>query len=150
LNASFPRRSSHPQGREVTMQHEPFSQRQPLIDLSLPVAGVDVAKKQLGEINRQQIAKLAGLAPLNCDSGAHRGQRRIRGGRQAARTCLYMAAFNARQKCPRFKQFFDGLINRGKRCHVAMTACMRKLLVVLNQMIKSNTHWNQKISGALT
>ena len=123
---------------------------------SVPGIGPDTANQlivelpELGKLNRQEIAKLAGLAPLNCDSGQHRGQRRIRGGREDVRTCLYMAAFNARQKCHRFKHFFDGLIARGKRYKVAMTACMRKLLVVLNQMVKNNTHWDQQLSGALT
>ena len=105
---------------------------------------------ELGELNRQQIAKLVGVAPLNCDSGRYRGQRRISGGREAVRTCLYMAAFNARQKCERFRKFYDGLIARGKPYQVAMTACVRKLLVVLNQMVKTNTHWDQQLSGALT
>ena len=65
------------------------------------------------------------------------------------RTCLYMAAFNARQKCERFRRYFDGLMARGKLYQVAMTACMRKLLVVLNQMVKNNTHWDQNLHGAL-
>jgi transposase len=105
---------------------------------------------ELGTLNRQEIAKLAGLAPLNCDSGRYRGQRKIRGGREDVRTCLYMAAFNARQECRRFKDYFDGLIARGKLYQVAMTACMRKLLVTLNQMVRSNTHWDQNFHGALT
>jgi transposase len=104
---------------------------------------------ELGKLNRQEIAKLAGLAPLNCDSGRFRGQRKIRGGRHDVRTCLYMAAFNARQKCRRFRDYFDGLIARGKLYQVAMAACMRKLLVTLNQMVKNNTHWNQTLHGAL-
>jgi transposase len=104
---------------------------------------------ELGKLNRQEIAKLAGLAPLNCDSGRFRGQRKIRGGRHDVRTCLYMAAFNARQKCRRFKDYFDGLMARGKLYQVAMTACMRKLLVTLNQMVKNNTHWDQNLHGAL-
>jgi transposase len=104
---------------------------------------------ELGTLNRQQIAKLAGLAPLNCDSGQHRGERHVRGGRGGVRTCLYMAAFNARQQCPRFRQFFDGLIARGKRYKVAMTARMRKLLVVLNEMVKNKTPWNPNLTGTL-
>lgn len=103
---------------------------------------------ELGKLNRQEIAKLVGVAPLNCDSGQYRGQRRIRGGREDVRTCLYMATFNARQKCDRFRRYFDGLIARGKRYQVAMTACMRKLLVTLNRMVKDNTHWNQNLHGA--
>lgn len=105
---------------------------------------------ELGTLNRQEIAKLAGLAPLNRDSGRYRGQRKIGGGRQEVRTCLYMAAFNARQKCARFKRYFDGLMARGKLYQVAMTACMRKLLVVINQMVKTNTHWDHNLHGALT
>jgi transposase len=104
---------------------------------------------ELGKLNRQQIAKPVGVAPLNCDSGPCRGQRRIGGGREQVRTCLYMAAFNARQKCARLRRYFGGLIARGKPYQVAMTACMRKLLVVLNQMVKTNTHWNHNLHGAL-
>ena len=104
---------------------------------------------ELGELNRREVAKLAGLAPLNCDSGKYRGQRRIRGGREGVRTCLYMAAFNARRKCHRFRAYFDGLIARGKPYKVAMTACMRKLLVTLNHMVKNNTHWEPNLHGAL-
>ena len=124
-----------------------------LID-SVPGIGPGTANQllaelpELGRLNRQEIAKLAGVAPLNCDSGRYRGQRRTRGGRESVRTCLYMAAFNARQKCDRFRRYFDGLVARGKRYKVAMTACMRKLLVVLNQMVKTNTHWDQNLHGA--
>jgi transposase len=122
---------------------------------SVPGIGPDTANQlvvelpELGKLNRQQIAKLVGVAPLNCDSGRYRGQRKIRGGRGGVRTCLYMAAFNARQKCQRFRDYFDGLMARGKRYQVAMTACMRKLLVVLNQMVKTNTHWDQNLHGAV-
>ena len=122
---------------------------------SVPGIGPDTANQlvvdlpELGKLNRQEIAKLAGLAPMNCDSGQYRGQRRIRGGRADVRTCLYMAAFNARQKCARFKRYLDGLMARGKLYQVAMTACMRKLLVTLNQMVKNKTHWDQNLAGAL-
>jgi transposase len=121
---------------------------------SVPGIGPDTANQlvvelpELGKLNRRQIAKLVGVAPLNCDSGGRRGEHHIGGGRESVRTCLYMAAFNARQKCRRFKAYFDGLIARGKRYQVAMTACMRKLLVTLNQMVKSNTHWDQNLHGA--
>lgn len=131
-----------------------WTHRSRIVD-SVPGIGPDTANQlivelpELGKLNRQEIAKLVGVAPLNCDSGQHRGQRRIRGGREQVRTCLYMAAFNARQKCPRFKHFFEGLVARGKLYKVAMTACMRKLLIVLNQMVKAGTYWDQKLSGAL-
>jgi transposase len=118
---------------------------------SVPGVGPDSANQlvidlpELGKLNRQQIAKLAGLAPLIRESGQFRGQRSIRGGRHDVRTTLYMLAHNAVLYCPRFKRFFDHLIARGKKHKVAMTACMRKLLVTLNQMVKTNTHWNQQI-----
>ena len=129
-------------------------QKAKVID-SVPGIGPDTANQlvvdlpQLGTLNRQEIAKLAGLAPLCCDSGRFRGQRKIRGGRHDVRACLYMAAFNARQKCRRFKDYFDGLMARGKLYQVAMTACMRKLLVTLNRMVRNNTHWDQNLHGAL-
>ena len=104
---------------------------------------------ELGRLNRGEIAKLAGLAPLNRDSGRYRGQRKIGGGRADVRACLYMAAFNARQHCDRFRDYFDGLIARGKLYQVAMAACMRKLLVTLNQMVKTNTRWNPNLHGAV-
>jgi transposase len=119
---------------------------------SLPGVGPDSANQlvidlpELGQLNRQQIAKLAGLAPLNRDSGQFRGQRTIGGGRHDVRITLYMLAHNAVLHCPRFKRFFDQLCARGKKYKVAMTACMRKLLVTLNQMVKTNTHWNQQIT----
>lgn len=116
---------------------------------SVPGIGPDSANQliidlpELGELNRQEIAKLAGVAPLNCDSGQFRGQRRIRGGRHDVRTTLYMLAHNAVLHCPRFRQYFACLKAKGKKHKVAMTACMRKLLITLNQMVKNNTLWNQ-------
>jgi transposase len=116
---------------------------------SVPGIGPDSANQlvamlpELGKINRQQIAKLAGLAPLARDSGPFKGQRTIGGGRGDLRTMLYMLAHNAVMYCPRFKQFFAHLQAQGKSYKVAMTACMRKLLITLNQMIKTNTPWQQ-------
>jgi transposase len=116
---------------------------------SVPGIGPDSANQlvidlpELGQLNRQQIAKLVGVAPLMRDSGRFRGQRTIGGGRHDIRTTLYMLAHNAVMYCPRFKQYFDDLIARGKLYKVAKTACMRKLLITLNQMVKTNTHWKQ-------
>lgn len=130
---------------------EDWNGKSQLID-SIPGVGPDSANQlvvempELGKLNRQEIAKLAGVAPVNCDSGQYRGQRRIRGGRQEVRTTLYMMAFNVTQYCPRFKSYFQRLIDRGKQYKVAMTACMRKLLVTLNQMVKTNTTWNQNLN----
>ncbi len=104
---------------------------------------------ELGKLNRQQIAKLVGVAPLNCDSGQYRGQRRIAGGRGPVRTTLYMAAFNAIRYCERFRGFASRLEQAGKPFKVIMTAAMRKLLITLNQMIKTNTEFNASIAPSI-
>lgn len=104
---------------------------------------------ELGKLNRQQIAKLVGVAPLNCDSGQHRGQRRIAGGRGQVRTTLYMAAFNAIHYCERFRGYAARLKQAGKPFKVIMTGCMRKLLITLNQMIKTNTAFNASLAPSI-
>lgn len=93
---------------------------------------------EIGQLSRQSIAKLAGVAPLANDSGPRRGQRSIQGGRGPVRNTLYMAAFNAMRYCERFKQFAKRLSDAGKPFKVVVTATMRKLLVMLNQMVKTN------------
>lgn len=97
---------------------------------------------ELGLLNRQQIAALVGLAPFNRDSGAFRGERHIRGGRASVRKVLYMAALSARRRNPQIKAFADRLQDQGKPHKVIITACMRKLLIILNTMVKTNTPWN--------
>jgi transposase len=104
---------------------------------------------ELGELNRQRIAKLAGVAPLANDSGPRRGQRSIKGGRQPVRNALYMAAFNAIRYCDRFKQFAKRLTDAGKPFKVVVTATMRKLLITLNQMVKTNSVYNPKLVVSL-
>ncbi|MDR3158622.1 MAG: IS110 family transposase [Zoogloeaceae bacterium] len=96
---------------------------------------------ELGQLNRGQIAALVGVAPFNDDSGKRRGQRYIRGGRGEVRGVLYMATLAARQGNPAIRQFFERLIAAGKPCKVAMTACMRKLLTILNIIMKRKTAW---------
>jgi transposase len=96
---------------------------------------------ELGQLNRQEIAALVGVAPLNHDSGQFRGQRRIKGGRAALRAALYMAALVGTRHNPVLKKFYQHLKAQGKKSKVALTACMRKLLVILNAMVKHNTHW---------
>jgi transposase len=97
---------------------------------------------ELGDLSRQRISKLSGLAPLANDSGPRRGQRSIRGGRQPVRNALYMAAFNTIQYCQRFKSFAKRPSDAGKPFKVILTATMRKLLVTLNQMVKTNALYN--------
>lgn len=101
---------------------------------------------ELGTLNRQSIAKLVGVAPLADDSGTRKGARRIKGGRQSVRNALYMAAFNAMRHCERFRQMAKRLKDSGKAFKVIVTACMRKLLVTLNQMVKTNTCYNASLN----
>ena len=100
---------------------------------------------ELGQINRQQAAALAGLAPFNRDSGKFKGKRTICGGRRTVRTALYMAALSAKTCNPVIRKFAERLKAEGKLPKVILTACMRKLLVILNTMLKNNTLWNPRI-----
>jgi transposase len=97
---------------------------------------------ELGRLNRQAIAALVGVAPFNDDSGRHRGVRRISGGRSAVRHVLYMAALSARRCNPVIHAFAERLAAQGKKPKVVIAACMRKLLVILNTLLKNNTRWN--------
>jgi transposase len=101
---------------------------------------------ELGNLNRQEIAALVGLAPFNRDSGSFRGKRAIWGGRASVRSALYMAALTARRCNPVIQRFAQRLEAEGKRFKVVMTACMRKLLVILNTMVKNNTCWNHDLA----
>ncbi len=92
---------------------------------------------ELGKANRQQIAALVGLAPFNRDSGKMRGKRMIAGGRTDVRNALYMAAVSARKHNSTIKAFYERLMQAGKPAKVALTACMRRILVILNAMIKT-------------
>jgi transposase len=96
---------------------------------------------ELGTLNRQQISKLVGLAPLNNDSGQQRGTRHIYGGRARVRCMLYMAAFTATRHNPVIKEFYERLMAKEKPFKVVMTACMRKLLTIINVMIRDNRPW---------
>jgi transposase len=99
---------------------------------------------ELGKLNRQEIAALVGLAPFNHDSGAFRGTRSIRGGRAEVRGVLYMAALSAVRHNATIKACYIRLKAAGKASKVALTACMRKLLVTLNAMVKTQTPWRSK------
>ena len=105
---------------------------------------------ELGTLNRQQIAALVGVAPFNRDSGQFRGQRTIGGGRTSVRCVLYMAALSARKHNAVIRAFAERLKAEGKKPKVVITACMRKLLVILNAMMKTNSHWNPEIASSLT
>jgi transposase len=102
---------------------------------------------ELGQLNRKQIAALAGLAPYNCDSGLMKGKRAIWGGRAPVRNTLYMAALSASRCNPVIRRFFAHLIKQGKVYKVAITACMRKLLTILNAMIRSMQKWQPNLAA---
>jgi transposase len=103
---------------------------------------------ELGQLDRRSIAALVGVAPFNRDSGAFRGKRVIWGGRAHVRQVLYMAAIAAVRSNPIIKAFYERLIARGKPHKVAMVACMRKMLTILNAMTRSHTHWMPGPQGA--
>lgn len=96
---------------------------------------------ELGHLNRKKISALVGLAPFNRDSGKFKGRRMIFGGRADVRSVLYMAALSALRHNMVIKSFYERLIHAGKLPKVAITACMRKLLVILNAIVRTNTPW---------
>lgn len=100
---------------------------------------------ELGQLNRRQLAALAGIAPMNQDSGKHRGVRRIRGGRAWLRSQLYMAAVVATRFNPAMKAFYERKVATGKQKKKALVAVMRKMLLILNQMIKTRQPWRNSI-----
>lgn len=93
---------------------------------------------ELGKLNRREIASLAGLAPINRDSGQFRGVRMIGGGRSAVRKALYMATLVATVYNPTIRNFYNRLLASGKPKKLALTACMRKLLIILNSILKND------------
>ncbi|MCD9006272.1 transposase, partial [Luteimonas sp. XNQY3] len=120
-----------------------------LCDRLLAVAGIGEVTAasllaylpELGQLDRRRIAALAGLAPYNVDSGQRAGKRRICGGRGAIRRVLYMACWSVIRMQPEFKARYDRLRGQGKCAKLAVTACMRVLLVRLNAMARDRTEW---------
>lgn len=129
--------AANPQGAERAKQVESVPGLGPITACTL-LADLP----ELGQLNRQQIAALVGVAPFNHDSGKHRGKRRIFGGRTSVRSVLYMATLSATRHNPVIKSFYQHLLKQGKVKKVALTACMRKLLVILNTIVKSGQLWN--------
>lgn len=96
---------------------------------------------ELGRISNRQVGALCGLAPFNRDSGKMKGKRRIRGGRAPIRTVLFMAMLSAIQHNPIMQRFYKKLIAQGKHKKVAITACMRKMMTILNTMVRNDEVW---------
>lgn len=105
---------------------------------------------ELGTLSRGAIAKLAGLAPLNADSGKWRGVRRIRGGRAVVRSALYMAALVAVRHNPIIRAFYQRLVARGKPKKLALIAAARKLLTILNHLIATGARWHAAPAATIT
>ena len=100
---------------------------------------------ELGKLNRRKIAALVGLAPYNCDSGTLRGKRHCWGGRAEVRSVLYMAAVTASRCNPVIRAFYERLVKAGKAKKVVLTACMRKLLTILNAMARDASSWDENV-----
>lgn len=96
---------------------------------------------ELGSLNNREISALVGVAPINRDSGQLRGKRRIKGGRASVRTVLYMATLSATQCNPVIKGYYRHLVAKGKHKKVAITACMRKFITMLNAMVRDECEW---------
>ena len=101
---------------------------------------------ELGTLDRKQIAALVGVAPFNRDSGPHRGRRSVWGGGTRVRAALYMGALVASRYNPVLRAFYQRLLAAGKPKKLALTACMRKLLTILNAMVKSGQHWTPQVN----
>jgi transposase len=112
-----------------------------------PVVAVSLLAElpELGKLNRQRISKLVGVAPLNRDSGPYRGTRHIFGGRARVRSMLYMATLSAIRFNPVIKEFYQRLLSKHKPFKVAITACMRKLLAIINVMVRDKTLWKSEV-----
>jgi transposase len=102
---------------------------------------------ELGKLDRKKIAALVGLAPMNADSGKKRGYRKTKGGRMEVRNVLYMSTLVATRYNPLIQKQYQELLKRGKVKKVALTACMRKFLTILNAMMRDKTSFRQSVSA---
>lgn len=135
----------------TVIAQQPASQRKRTILLSTQGIGAVTAAlclaelPELGTLSEKQIARLVGVAPINHDSGKHQGKRMIQGGRTSVRCGLYMATLVATRHNPVIRDFYHRLLAKGKLKKVALVACMRKLLVILNAMIRDDKTWQAPV-----
>jgi transposase len=131
------------------MQEQPdFAQQEKLLRSAKSVGSVTAASlladlPELGKLDRKEIAALVGVAPMNHDSGRKRGYRKTKGGRPEVRSVLYMSALSAIRYNPTIQAHYDQLVKRGKQKKVAITACMRKMLTILNAMIRDQVPFKE-------
>lgn len=132
---------------DTTVRNTPLWREQDELMQSTPGVGkvttttLMATLPELGKLDRKQIAALVGVAPMNRDSGTFRGKRSVWGGRASVRAVLYMATLVATRANPTIRNFYEKLCAAGKAKKVALTACMRKLLTILNAMVRSGTSW---------
>ena len=132
---------------DTTIQQSPIWRAKENLLRSVPGIGPVISRTLLGELpelgtlSHKQIAALVGVAPLNRDSGTLRGRRLVWGGRAPVRAALFMGALVAARRNPVIRSFYQRLLAAGKPKKVALTACMRKLLIILNAMARTNTPW---------
>jgi len=135
---------------DTTLRASPIWRERETLYRSVPGIGPVSARTllldlpELGTLSRQRIAALAGVAPCNCDSGTMRGRRAIWGGRAPLRATLYMATLAAVRHNPVLKACYERLLAAGKAKQVALVACMRTLLTILNAMVKHQTPWQPR------
>jgi transposase len=140
---------------DAAIKKSPAWQEKAVVYESAPGIGKKTAQKlvvempELGLLDGKQVSALVGAAPFPRDSGVYKGQRRIRGGRATVRCALYMATLTAIRWNPVIKAQYTRLRERGKPFKVAMIACLRKLLVILNTMARTNTPWNPAIAATV-
>lgn len=134
---------------DTLLHHSPLWQEREDLLRSVPGIGLVAsltlvsALPELGTLSRKEIAKLAGVAPLNRDSGQRRGHRTVWGGRAEVRSVLYMATLAATRHNPVIAKMYQGLLDKGKPKKVAVVACMRKLLTILNAILKHQSLWRE-------
>src|SRR5271169_2844150 len=124
------------------IKHSPAWREAEALLKSVPCIGdVTAQLPELGTVSRHQVAALVGVAPINRDSGLMRGRRAIAGGRTSVRAVLYMAALTATRRRSPFRAFYDQLTARGRPKKVALVAVMRKLLTILNAILRDHSPW---------
>jgi transposase len=132
-----------------SIRHSPICKQNEDLLRSVPSIGPVTSRvllaelPELGRLNRKQISALVGVAPFNRDSGTLKGRRSIWGGRANVRAALYMAAWVATRRNSVIRKFYTRLLTAGKERKVALVACMHKLLVIVNSMIKHQTRWSE-------
>jgi transposase len=138
--------------REFMKEHADFQEQEKLLRSAKSIGPVTAATlladlPELGKLDRKEIAALVGVAPTNHDSGKKRGYRKTKGGRPEVRSVLYMSALSAIRYNPMIKAQYDQLVKRGKEKKVAITACMRKMLTILNAMMRDQQPFHLATAG---